>query len=112
MSKSKLFAAVVPILYAVTWIGGYFSHVQELAAEAAINYAYVQKVNAERDAGIALNADGPHTGINWCVPVLPGVLIVDSYSINGPLAGRGSSKLVLFYGFGSFVLDEWNCWLA
>jgi len=112
MNRGKLFVAAIVLLYAATWIGGYFSHRHELAAEAAEGYAYVQKVNRERNADIALNLDGPDTGISWSFPVLPGVLVVDSYSVLGPLIGHNSTKVVLYYGFGSVVLAEGGGWRA
>ena len=112
MSRGKSIAAAVIASYAFTWIGGYLSHRHELAIQAAKDYAYVQKVNRERGAGITLNEDGPSTGIIWCVPVLPGILIAESYSFLGPLTGGVSTKTVVYYGFGSFVLAAGGGWRA
>jgi hypothetical protein len=44
---------------------------------------------------------GPIFGVDWCVPLLPGVLLADSYYSVGPLYARGGVKIVVWYGVGS-----------
>jgi hypothetical protein len=46
----------------------------------------------------------PKYRIAWCVPVLPGILLVDSsYSLEQRLISSGT-KLVFYYGIGSYDL--------
>jgi hypothetical protein len=104
--------AVVACLYAVTGIGGYYSHADALAAEADERYAFAEKRNRERDANNPLFATGPVTGIDWCAPIMPGVLIANSHQQIGPGFGGGSYKIIVYYGFGSTVLMKGGGWRA
>ena len=52
------------------------------------------------------------TGVKWCVPLLPGVLLVDSYSVISPSSGSGGVKVVVYYGTGAVVVCELWGWLA
>jgi hypothetical protein len=110
------------LLYAVTWVGGWISHARDLESSTWAGYQRVQKLNAEwqahglgdaeRPYRIKLREGGPRTGVNWCLPLLPGVLLVDSYYELGPLAARDTGKIVVYYGIGSFeVCDLWG-WYA
>lgn len=49
---------------------------------------------------IELRQGGPTSGVRWCVPVLPGVLLADSYYCVGPLCAAGGVKIVLYDGLG------------
>ena len=55
---------------------------------------------------------GPHTHVSCCAPVLPGVLLVKSSYVIGPLWGGGGVKIVLFYGFGSRELATLFGWIS
>jgi hypothetical protein len=105
------------LLYAVTWVGGWITHARDLESSAWAGFQRGQELNAERQAhGLAdhieLREGGPNTGVNWCIPLLPGVLLVDSYYELGPLAARDTGKIVIYYGIGSFeVCDLWG-WYA
>jgi hypothetical protein len=112
----------VVLLYAVTWVGGWITHARDLEFSARARYQVGQELNAEYEAHrladaqkpyyIELTEGGPDTGVNWCIPLLPGVLLVDSYEVLGPLAARDTAKIVVYYGFGSFeVCDLWG-WYA
>lgn len=50
--------------------------------------------------------------MNWCIPLLPGILITDSEYAVGPLFAKGSKKLVLYFGIGSVTLWEVDVWKA
>ena len=106
------------LLYAVTWVGGWITHARDLESSARATYQRGQELNAEWPADgpveshIELREGGPATGVNWCIPLLPGVLLVDSYEVLGPLAARDTGKIVIYYGIGSFeVCDLWG-WYA
>jgi hypothetical protein len=59
-----------------------------------------------------VHADGPKSGVFWCVPILPGLLLADSYYSIGPLAAAGGSKLVIYWGFGSTEIPFLWYWIA
>lgn len=61
---------------------------------------------------LQLREEGPTTGVNWCIPLLPGVLLADSYEVLGPLHGRGMAKIVFYYGVGSVVICELWGWIS
>ena len=97
------------------------THPGDFEASAWGRYQVLQKENAERygpDASdgvpvcVCLSDGGPHTGVEWSAPLLPGVLLVDSYGILGPLNARGSTKLFPLDGRGFEVVWERRGWQA
>lgn len=120
-ARHKILLCLIP-LYAFTWIGGYYSHSASLKREALQRYDAAKKSDAEHTAlAIELVAapprpqareTGPVSGVAWCVPVLPGILVADSYYVIGPLYGRGGIKIVIFYGCGSWASDPLWGWIA
>lgn len=123
MSRRRKILLVVGLLYVVTWIGGWRSHRYEISAEAHTRYQQAQDKNraSAQDASTAatdestlirLRDGGPVSGVDWCVPLLPGVLLANSHYIVGPLYGKGTTKLVVFYGLGSKTLWELWGWIA
>ena len=120
-ARRKILLWLIP-LYAVTWVGGYFSHSASLKGEAQRLFDAAQKSDAEYAAlaakeGVApfrlkASKTGPVSGVSWCVPVLPGVLIADSYYVVGPLYGRGGVKVVIFYCVGSWASSPLWGWIA
>jgi hypothetical protein len=113
---------VLLLLYAATWVGGWITHARDLEASAWAKYRRAQERNAEwladEPAGsevpisLRLFEGGPATGVNWCIPILPGVLIADSYEVLGPLNGRGMVKIVVYYGPHSVVVCELFGWIS
>ena len=55
---------------------------------------------------------GPIARVNWCVPLLPGILIADSYYVVGPLYGRGGVSIILYYGFGCYQIGPIGGWIS
>ena len=116
--RRQVLGVLVLLLYAVTWAGGWRTHAREIDASARARYQRAQAQNARRYAGgevpvyAELREGGPATGVNWAVPLLPGVLVADSYEVLGPLSGRGSAKVLLYYGGGTVVVCELWGWLA
>ena len=113
---------ILGAIYLATWIGGWISHASEMHAEASISYSAAERYNLEFKAqalargqepfAFRLHEGGPRTGVIWCIPVLPGVLLADSYRSIGPLGGKGTVKIVLYYGFGSLIIcDLWG-WIS
>jgi hypothetical protein len=106
--------SVVVLLYLATWIGGWRAHARDLETSAQNSYRRIQQWNAEsHEAGeeeiYRLREGGPYNKVKWAVPILPGLLLVDSDEIHGPLLGEGGGKLVLYYGTDAKVL--FNIWL-
>lgn len=109
-------------LYLVTWVGGWLTYEHDLERSAWATYREEQTRNTEWLARqpqgtevpvfMALLEDGPAAGVDWCIPVLPGVLLADSHEEYGPLNGSGGAKLVLYYGFGTAVLCELWGWMS
>jgi hypothetical protein len=117
------FLSVYLVLYLATWMGGYRSHAQELKDKAEANYLTyeqwfrVREENALRHGLRAsdltrdrmnLQRSGSKYGISWCVPLLPGAMVVDSYSSTGAFAvGHGimvgrDIGIVTYYGPGPY----------
>jgi hypothetical protein len=114
MSKRMIIAVAIATLYLVTWIGGWISHSGELASRARRYWNQAAAKEREMDQlavtqGLPrpsssvpyVNKRGPASRVEWCVPLLPGVLLTDSWYVVGPLYGKGGVKLVLFYGVNS-----------
>src|SRR5262245_45477848 len=103
--RRRVFWGTVLLLYAATWVGGWITHAQDLRASAQAQYQRAQTRNREWMADEAageelpiyrrLRDGGPATRVNWCIPLLPGILLADSYQVLGPLNGRGTVKIVL-----------------
>jgi hypothetical protein len=53
---------------------------------------------------IELRQGGPATKVKWSFPLLPGVLVTDSWYSIGPLWAEGGVKLVFYYGIDSVEL--------
>ena len=112
---------VVLALYAATWIGGVRTHARDIEASARSRYQVLEERNAKMygpNAGDAvpifarLLDGGPDTGIDWSVPILPGVLLVESYEVLGLLNARGSTNLLVFDGRGFATVWKQQSWVA
>jgi hypothetical protein len=119
--RRRVLWGLVVALFFATWVGGVRAHFGDLEASARSRYQMLQERNVERHGPYAgdevpphvrLLEGGPHTGIEWSVPILPGVLIVDSYEILGPLSAHGSTKLLVFDGSGFSIVFEWREWVT
>lgn len=120
--KPRLLIAVT-IAYLLTWIGGGYAHHREISHLASRLYARAEASNRNlveldrlnggtKTSPIELRSGGPKVVVNWCVPLLPGMLITDSEYAIGPLYAKGSKKLVLYFGVGSIMLWEADVWMA
>lgn len=67
-------------------------------------------VPADEVYSTELLAGGPKSAVNWCLPILPAVLLADSEYVVGPLYGSGSAKIVFYFGSGSVTLLELWGW--
>ena len=112
MKLSRRFWITIAALYAVTWFGGCVSHQRTLSADARQRYEAAQ-VRERQEAELykregtyqparITHQGGPIAKINWCLPILPGVLLADSYYAIGPRYGRGGISFLLYYGFGCY----------
>lgn len=113
MSAARKFWLCVIMLYAITWIGGFRLHSSALKKQAQQLYEEARKSEAEtavdrEHLGLPskrahIRSGGPIAKVNWCIPILPGILIADSEYIIGPLWGTGGVRILIFYG-----LDFWD----
>lgn len=108
--------------YLITWAGGWRAHSREMASRATHLYQRVEVEKArflewQRQGLVAadevysteLLPGGPTSLVNWCLPILPAVLLADSEYEVGPHYGRGSAKIVFYFGAGSVtLLDLWG----
>jgi len=111
MLKRKKLLVCIVLLYAVTWVGGWHSHAQQLRDHAEEIYRRGERRNQEIAAEaemtgtkyrpVELRKGGPASEVDWCVPLLPGVLLTHSAYFVGPSSAKGGYKVVLYYGFGS-----------
>jgi hypothetical protein len=111
MLKRKVFWVCVLVpMYAVTWIGGWISYAGQLREHTESAYRFIERDNQKEETQAhwqgykphptQLRPDGPKSGVYWCIPMLPGVLLADSYESIGPLYGEGGVYVILYYGVG------------
>lgn len=119
--RCVLISGAVLASYALTWVLGWGCHARRLARRADEMYRGGQAKHARMVAmaaelgttteGLesALRPEGPVTRVNWCVPLLPGVLLADSQYLIGPRWARGGIKIVVWFLFGSreVMLSGW-----
>jgi hypothetical protein len=122
MRRRTWLIIVVVFFYMLTWVFGVTEHTRELNTRAQRLWIDADGSNREMalfaaDKGlefdpIELRSTGPRTAVNWSVPILPGVLLVDSEYVVGPLYGKGGVKVVVYYGFGSAELVTLVGWIS
>jgi hypothetical protein len=116
--KTVALLAVYLVLYFATWVGGWSSHARDLKHRAESGYRLMlQNRRDEEEVAVPTVRNNPHFnghymypqyGVQWCVPVVPGVLLANSYDFTPDCGGSGGVKVVLYYGFGSQEL--WRLW--
>jgi hypothetical protein len=118
----RILLAGILLLYGSTWLGGWASHALERREEAEARYQGTKDHNrrelvSAQQMGrpphlFVLHEGGPRSGVSWCVPVVPFILLVDSYASAGPEDGHGGVKVLLYYGLGSTELCTLWDWRA
>jgi hypothetical protein len=122
VTKRKRRVITIVLLYLFTWVGGWISHAHNTAVKAQVMWERIDREIKEREAGfppmkpsavvyLYRHEGGPRTHI-VAFPLLPGVLAASSEISVGRLNGSGDWQIVVFYGFGSFVLLETNVMLV
>lgn len=120
MTPAKL--VVIAGLYVVTWIGGWIVYPRDMSRRALAQHAdgvamQKQLIAEHPEDAVRLRdhspvfRDGPRTTFRWCVPILPGILLVSSDYLIGPLWGNGGLRIVVFYGFGTVETPGFG-WIA
>ena len=123
MNKKTLIAAILVILYAATWVGGVYSHSQQLNKQAQRLYSEAKETQNYqqlhwKEEGLSkpprpiVRDGGPKSYISWSIPIFPGVLFADSSYVIGPLYGKGGFKVIIYYGVGSFSIGPIWGWIA
>jgi hypothetical protein len=99
---------LILILYVHTWIAGWISHDRELRTRATSlwnrHVEWEQRAEAYHEPKPSRPRylpGGAKTGVSWCVPILPGVLLANSHYVVVPMYGKGGYKVVMYYGWGS-----------
>jgi len=115
--RRRIVLSVLVLLYLCTGIFGWQSHASELEAQAQRHWqGQAQMITQGKANGLPdgplIRQGGPYTKVNWCFPVLPGVLLADSDYVIGPMNGKGGVKIVLFYGFGSVEICTLWGWIS
>ncbi len=115
LRRLMLFIAVIAI-YLGTGVGGYRAHLRQLQREAQMIYDRQLRDNefeiafAEKTGGTPsitrLLPGGPRCHVDYCIPIVPGVCFVQSGWGVHSLCAREGTKIVIFYGTGSFTLME------
>lgn len=123
LNKNKIKFTIF-LLYVATWIGAWISHSQNIKASAEKSYitylenqkimeAFYESENlGEYQRPARVLEGGPKAGVQWCIPLLPGIALVHSSYVIGPLWGKGSAKVVFWYIFDSKVLVEFGGWIS
>ncbi len=116
MRKKWLLIGSAIALYVLTWLLGPAGHARELQEQAQRLWSEADASNrfmSEFGGGYyQLIPNGPHTKVNWCVPVLPGLMLANSEYHIARLYGAGGYKLVLFYGYGTVELGTVVGWIS
>lgn len=113
----------VVAIYAITWVGGHVSHSKKVESHALATYEAAKKKNDEMSAfaqreGLAdyepiqLRQGGPKSDVKWSFPLLPGILVVNSYYVIAPLWAEGGTKLIVCYGTSSAVICKLSKWVS
>jgi hypothetical protein len=124
MKKRRKFviAGVVGLLYVVTGLLGPRRHLADITAQADAQYArgvkrereevqlYTQEGMEPRES--RFHPGGPNVGVDWAVPILPCVLLVNSYETLGPLCGHGGLRIVFYFGFKTFYINTPIMWIS
>jgi hypothetical protein len=121
--KKLVILLAVGIAYAITWAGGHFTHYRKLASHALRSYEAAQKRNDEMSAfanenklpnhkPIELRENGPKSEVKWSFPLLPGIIVANSYYVNGPLWAEGGTKLIVYYWISSAVICKLKKWIS
>jgi len=113
-TKTTISYIIIPVLYVWTWYGGYVFHSEDLTSEATEAYysnveKHEKKIEEYEIVGLEysfniydeVHRNGPRISINWCFPIIPGILIAESYYSIGPSLDAGGTKIVFFYGVGT-----------
>jgi hypothetical protein len=108
MRKLRRWLAVILLLYLIAWVGGWITHAltwqAQLQATWRSNKRYHEKKEelarqwgseeylqiVKEDRAARLWPDGPIASVDWCLPLLPGVLLSSTHAEVGPLAGGGN----------------------
>ncbi|MDG9926163.1 MULTISPECIES: hypothetical protein [unclassified Pseudomonas] len=122
-SRTKIALAITLVLYAVTGVAAWSKEAKLMAYKAQEGYDQAQKLQKKLEFectakglrnSCAFNisyAAGP----NWTVkvlPILPGVALINSAYYVGPKWAEGSTRIELWYGFGSITLQELGTWVS
>ncbi len=120
MKSSKV--RIIIYLYLFTWVGGWIVASRQIKSEATAIYEKGLKVYFERvlyyekrgsiTHRLPYNPAGPTASVKWCVPLLPGILLMDSGYCIGPLWAKSGTKIVFFYGFGCIELVYLYTWFS
>ncbi len=109
MRKRTILLGIVVLfltpLYLATWTGGTRAHRRELYNQVApLHTVLLQQEAEEAPRGLRAHVEGPLLPspliqVNWSVPMLPGVLLVNSGYRLAPLSGEGGTKLLWYNGY-------------
>ncbi len=124
MTKKKKYIIIVVIfLYIITWLGGHRTHSMNLQIHATQLHVgavfknmemsdFAISEGLEEPNPIKLRKDGPKSEVKWSIPILPGILLVNSYYEIGPLWAKGGTKIILYYGISSKVICYITKWMS
>lgn len=121
--KKKVILIIVILLYVITWLGGHRTHSMNLQKHATQLYIgalfknqkwsdWARSEGLEEPQPIRLRQDGPKSKVKWSIPIVPGILLVNSYYVNGPLWAKGGTKIILYYGISSKVICYITKWMS
>jgi len=115
-NRLLLVVGVFAVLYVATWVGGARGYRRDFEKFAAEAHRYLveedkkwEKIGAAggmRPHMKLASPTGPHTKVEWCMPLFPGLLLVNSSYSAGPLWGEGGTKLIWYNGFRTGFI----CW--
>ena len=116
-TKATISYILIALLYVWTWYGGYVFYSADLTSEANKEYSsivdkYKKKAEEYKDVGLEysyniydeVHRNGPRASIDWCFPIIPGILIAESHYSIGPSLDTGGINIILFYGIGTIEL--------
>ena len=114
----KAVIAAVAAIYVTTWVGGWITLSREVKASAQQEYEEAQLIfrrmaeSQEAQSIRTVRPGGPSAGVDWCIPLLPGVLLASSSCFIAPLWAHGSTCVILWYGTGTIELIGLWGWIS
>jgi hypothetical protein len=122
-SRIKITLIIAITFYAITGIGTWNRETELMSHKAREGYDRALKLQKKFELECMAKGSSSScaynisyaTGPDWSVqvlPVLPGISLINSAYYVGPKWAEGSTRIELWYGFGSITLHDFGSWVS